>query len=170
MQHPNTPQSSASVSLEWSWNIYPYIQVILVMRKDQKTHCLIDLYSVGHCFSKCDPGPAMPASPGNKKCISLGPRLTTKSESLQVGPVVSMFTTPPADVKIMGTRLFSKLLLSIVSGSCLLFFRHEVLVRSLSLILGPAYVFLMEGTVLFQRIAWKNTLKTVFGCHHKLFT
>ena len=33
---------------------------------------------------------------------------------------------------------------------------------------GPHLVFLMEGTVLLQRTVWKNTLKTVFGCNHKL--
>jgi len=63
-------------------------------------------HSLGHCFSKCDPGPAMPASPGNKKYISLGPPQTTESESPQVGPVVSMLTTPPADVKIMAPGYF----------------------------------------------------------------
>ena len=104
-QHPNTPQRFcfSGSGMELKCISFTHIQVILVIRKGWKTHCLIDSYSLGHCLSKCGPGPPMPASPGNKKCISLGP---TESESLQVGPVVSMFTTPPANVKTTAPSYF----------------------------------------------------------------
>lgn len=154
------PSLSPEILIQWVWvwhrvetTIFHTIPMWFLLSQEFRKHtALWDSCSIGRHFSKHDPEPVVSASPGNVLEMHI---LGSHSRPLNQKLCMWAQWLSSSWLGIHGTRPFSKLFLTLLSGNYLFLFKHLVFGEKYKQMLASSWasacVFFTGGTVFFQR-------------------